>query len=56
MRAVCQATINKMKTPEVQKLIEENRFEELFLPDMLDMIMSNQNSGTISVKNYTELS
>lgn len=50
MRAVCQATINKMKTPEVQKLIEENRFEELFLPDMLGMIMSNQNNGTISVK------
>lgn len=50
MRAVCQATINKMKTPEVQKLIEENRFEELFLPDMLGMIMSNQSNGTISVK------
>lgn len=50
MRSVCQATINKMKTPEVQKLIEENRFEELFLPDMLGMIMSNQNNGTISVK------
>lgn len=50
MRAVRQATINKMRSPEVQKLIEENRFEELFLPDMLGMIMSNQSNGTISVK------
>ncbi len=50
MRAVRQATINKMKSPEVQKLIEENRFEELFSPDMMSMIMSNQSSGTISIK------
>lgn len=50
MRAVRQATINRMKSPEVQKLIEENRFEELFSPDMMSIIMSNQSSGTISVK------